>query len=117
MTIDSNKLRAHARRNDKEEASLKAQQDEAKVAGATLRNGGFGGLSPSLAHAVMKRDKYKCTRCGDQNQIGVHHSGGIGDSDKAALGKRSILENLTTLCHTCHSEIHEEADARGASAE
>jgi len=115
MTVDARKLRKVG--NSKEQRALKVQQAEAEDAGATLRNGGFGGLSPSLVLGVMRRDGFACKRCGGQEQLGVHHKGGIVDSGRmSALGHRSVLENLVTLCERCHGDIHDDARSRGVDS-
>lgn len=61
-------------------------------------------VSPEVRAAVLKRDQYRCRRCGDQEltRLTVHHfvfrsQGGGHDED-----------NLVTLCwNPCHRLIHE----------
>jgi hypothetical protein len=52
--------------------------------------------------AVLRRDGYKCTQCGAPRQPGcalqAHHK------RKLRLGGSNRLENLTTLCETCHAK-------------
>lgn len=56
---------------------------------------------------ALKRDSYKCNRCGMTNSehkrkygygIFVHHL----DGDR----KNNKIDNLITVCHGCHSKIH-----------
>lgn len=50
---------------------------------------------------VLERDKV-CTICGSDDRLHVHHldnSGNTEDCDNS-------MDNLTTLCHDCHSAIH-----------
>jgi len=49
---------------------------------------------------VLYRDSFKCQHCGSKNKLEVHHiiyrsQGGTDD-----------VNNLITLCHECHQEVH-----------
>lgn len=53
-----------------------------------------------LRKAILQRDSHTCQQCGDKDNLHVHHivyrgNGGTDDPD-----------NLTTLCETCHAEVH-----------
>lgn len=51
---------------------------------------------------VFSRDGFKCTQCGDRNKmIHVHHL-----RYTAKYVWEEPLENLTTLCDTCHKKYH-----------
>ncbi len=52
---------------------------------------------------VLERDNYKCVKCGSINLICVHHIDGSGRGSK---NHNNNLDNLITLCRTCHIEIH-----------
>jgi len=46
---------------------------------------------------ILIRDGYTCSKCGGKELLGVHRKDGTGRNDP---------ENLVTLCHKCHQEIH-----------
>ncbi len=54
----------------------------------------------SLRHQVLRRDGWRCQKCGTMSNLEVHHrqyrSHCGGDSE----------ENLITLCTQCHAGIH-----------
>lgn len=56
----------------------------------------FGGLK----YIVLERDKNKCVDCGEENlkQIIIHHKDFTKDNN--------IMENLETLCRSCHIKKH-----------
>ena len=54
----------------------------------------FGGIR----EYVIERDKFKCTVCGSQSGLIVHH--------KDWVRTNNIPENLTTLCRSCHKKEH-----------
>ncbi len=52
--------------------------------------------------AVKKRDNYTCTKCGNKNDVEAHHI--IPYSEQPDL--KYELSNGTTLCHSCHLQVH-----------
>ena len=64
---DGPELNAH------EQATLAKMQKEATAAGATLATGGKGGLPPSMVLGCLRKGAWKCSRCGGQKDLGVHH--------------------------------------------
>jgi len=46
--------------------------------------------------AVLARDGYRCTHCGDQDNLHVHH---VRPRRKSGTNQ---MDNLQTLCETCH---------------
>jgi 5-methylcytosine-specific restriction endonuclease McrA len=95
----------------RERAVLKLLNAEAREVGATLLTGGRGGLPPSLVLGVFRRDKYRCKRCGTQQDLTVHHKGGLDNPVSAWLadkGKRNDFNNLVVACAKCHQAIHDE---------
>jgi transposase-like protein len=50
---------------------------------------------------VISRDDGICQSCGCSENLHVHHITPVH-----AGGKRYDIENLTTLCETCHMDIH-----------
>lgn len=55
------------------------------------------GIPPSLREDVLKRDHYRCSMCG-YRFLEVHHIDGNPSNDQ--------LENLATLCQSCHLKAH-----------
>ncbi len=51
---------------------------------------------------ILKRDGYKCTVCGDKNNLQVHHTYYIRDLVPWSYPNKSLL----TLCEPCHHEYH-----------
>ena len=51
-----------------------------------------------LRKQVLERDKYRCRRCARPGRLEVHHQNGRPDDNR--------LENLVTLCRSCHIEAH-----------
>lgn len=102
-----------------ERGALRALQREATARGAKLRNGGRGGLPPSLVLHVMRRDGYRCKVCGDPGAqpVEVHHKGGVVESRwLSRMGHRSIPENLVTVCGPCHDRVHGRAREEGVDS-
>ena len=53
-----------------------------------------------LCRQVLERDSWRCQNCGRASQLQVHHlrfRSALGDDD---------IENLITLCFSCHEKIH-----------
>ena len=64
--------------------------------------GGYGPGWQATRRAVLRRDKYRCTRCGVTDiPLEIHHV----DKPKGTPGAEN-LDNLTTLCRQCHIEKH-----------
>ena len=118
---------ANARKSDRpkrddlspdDAAELAKLQKEAKRANAYLASGGKGGLDPHLAHAVFKRDKYRCKQCGTRgrshNGLTLHHKGGIVSSERESrAGHKNELSNIVTICERCHDTDHKKARKEG----
>jgi 5-methylcytosine-specific restriction endonuclease McrA len=56
----------------------------------------------TISKAVIARDGNKCRRCGctsaEGNRLNAHHI------IRVSQGGRTIMANLKTLCHKCHSK-------------
>ena len=52
--------------------------------------------------AALERDGQKCVRCGSEENLCVHHIDGTGEHENP----NHDLDNLATLCGTCHQQIH-----------
>ena len=103
--------------NEHEQKALAILQKEAKRAGATLAKDGKGGLPSSLVLGVMRRDGYTCKRCGKQDNLIVHHKGGIVRSKKlSAMGHKNVPQNIVTVCESCEDAQHEQARRDGVDA-
>ena len=60
------------------------------------------GVSLSLRYKVLKRDSFRCVKCGSSPAIthgGVLH---VDHADAWANGGETVLENLQTLCENCN---------------
>ena len=51
---------------------------------------------------AMERDGYKCVICGATEDLGVHHKDFSGQTNKP----NNELDNLMTVCKSCHTNIH-----------
>lgn len=100
-----------------EARALDVLRAEAAAHGVTLKTNGVGGLPPSLVLGVMRRDGYRCHRCGrTDHPLDVHHKGDLMHPASrwlAAHGKANTLPNLVTVCAQCHDAIHAEDRAKG----
>jgi hypothetical protein len=92
---------------ESEQKALQKTRDEAAIAGATIRNL-LGGLSPSVALGIFRRDEFRCKRCGTSSDIGLHHKGIKSSVNHAWRGKQNTKPNLVVLCHSCHGAVHDE---------
>jgi len=100
-----------------EKRALDKLREEAKKAGATLGQDGKGGLPSSLVLHVLRRDKYRCKRCGSKKDIGPHHKGGIVESKwLSKKGHHNDPNNLSILCAKCHDKVHNEARKEGVDS-
>jgi hypothetical protein len=50
---------------------------------------------------ILKRDNYKCTVCGADKNLQIHHS-----TYKYHLAEHKHLNTLLTLCEKCHYGLH-----------
>lgn len=99
-----------------EKKALAKLQREARQAGASLHSDGKGGLPPSLVLHVMRRDEYTCKACGLQDDLSVHHKGGLENPGSEWLEKKgheNSPQNLTTICNPCHDRVHQKDRAAG----
>lgn len=56
------------------------------------------GAPHKLRKAAKQRDGHKCVKCGNTNNLEVDHI------LNTAQGGTHTLNNLQTLCHTCHKQ-------------
>ena len=51
---------------------------------------------------VLERDGYRCTDCGIEKGLTIHHKDRSGSSEKP----NNDMDNLVTLCRSCHMRYH-----------
>lgn len=56
-----------------------------------------------LREPTLRRDNFRCVRCGATEKLVVHHKDGQG---RASGDPNNVLENLETLCRACHIAEH-----------
>ena len=61
---------------------------------------GFSEYS-ELCEQVLRRDRWSCQFCGSMTQLEVHHQ--LFRSHSGS----DCLDNLITVCHSCHSALHD----------
>jgi len=61
-------------------------------------------------HLALERDGFRCRLCGDREDLVVHHINEI--SYHNSTEPDSSLDNLTTLCLSCHSSYHRNKKVR-----
>lgn len=57
-----------------------------------------------LRYAVLQRDNNKCVNCDSEKLLTVHHKNGVSWVNSKEPDNR--LENLVTLCRSCHTTLH-----------
>jgi hypothetical protein len=98
-----------------ERGALNKMRTEAKAKGVKLHHNGVGGLPPSVALRIFRRDEYTCKKCGkNQSPLGLHHKGGIPDSQwLRRKGHQTVQNNLAAICDKCHDDLHQDAREEG----
>lgn len=91
---------------------------EAAKFGATLgKPDAKGGLPPQLVLNALRRDRYRCKRCGSRDKVGPHHKGGVVESGwLSRKGHANELNNISTICERCHDRVHDQARAEGVDS-
>lgn len=60
-----------------------------------------------IAIAVYERDGRKCKKCGEENDLTIHHKDRNGYNNLVkGLPANNKLSNLIVLCRKCHGRIH-----------
>ena len=59
--------------------------------------------------AVLRRDGRRCTECGSAGALEVHHLVGSLRQD-LRRAQLSPVEDLQSLCRSCHVELHHPPD-------
>jgi len=65
----------------------------------------FHRLKKEVGLAVLKKYNYKCTMCGSDKNLCVHHIERINPDNE----KYNEIDNLTVLCRQCHMSYHRKA--------
>lgn len=101
-----------------DDAARRKVVSEAKRFGATLdKPDAKGGLPGQLVLDALRRDRYRCKRCGSRKGIGPHHKSGVVDSTWAdKKGHANELNNIATLCAKCHDKVHQQARDLGVDS-
>lgn len=60
-----------------------------------------------LCRAVLDRDHWQCRNCKIRSQLHVHHI------IFRSLGGDDSMENLITLCSSCHDGVHTDISETG----
>lgn len=98
----SNSLKLFRSKEFKKEKSLKILHK--------LRYGGN-------REAVFIRDNYSCQQCGKTDNLEIHHK---DNSGWKSLGTYKLsnnrIENLITLCHSCHSKLPKTKKSKNCQA-
>jgi len=55
---------------------------------------------------ALIRDNWRCRKCETTENLQVHHIDHSGAENVKRFEANNSLENLITLCTTCHSEVH-----------
>jgi DEAD/DEAH box helicase domain-containing protein len=77
----------------------------------------YGPDWPKIRDRVRERDGYRCQACGsaeDGRQHDVHHK--IPRRSFVSAEQANRLENLTTLCRTCHQKVEQNVRMRSGLA-
>lgn len=103
-----------------EAKALERIEVEALEHDATLHSQGRGGLPASVVLGILRRDGWHCHKCGDTQDLTIHHKADILASPYLRrlhkIAGRTDPKNLVTLCHSCHDDVHEEAREEGTEA-
>lgn len=54
----------------------------------------------------LERDNHTCTACGSTENLVVHHIDGTGYKSVGFKNMNNDLDNLQTLCESCHNSLH-----------
>jgi hypothetical protein len=60
-------------------------------------------VQPELRKMVLKRDKYKCVKCGSNGPLHCHHIYPVS----IEFIESADIDNCMTLCIDCHKEAHQ----------
>lgn len=102
---------------DEERARKRIIQEAEKFGAELEKPDAKGGLPAQLVLDSLRRDRYRCKRCGSRKKIGPHHKGGIVESRwLSEKGHANVLPNIATLCARCHDAVHNQAREDGVDS-
>lgn len=58
----------------------------------------------AVRHAVLERDSWKCTECGDRRRLEVHHTMRVADFPEHAFNP-DLCKVLCAPCHTIQTNL------------
>lgn len=78
-------------------------------------------LWTSAREAALSRDRFACVRCGSKDGLEVNHIVPLAYSSRHRANPRAAscahhMDNLETLCHSCHVETTNDQRAKGLIA-
>lgn len=53
-----------------------------------------------LRQQILRRDGWRCQRCGKSEQLQIHHI------ERRSHLRKDVEQNLITLCANCHRIVH-----------
>lgn len=80
--------------------------------GGVTRDARYGRNWKQQRKKALERDGYECLLCGTSEDLNVHHKTPIRTFDKSTDGWWRLandLDNLITLCRSCHKKVHANA--------
>ena len=79
--------------------------------------GGGAGVHPEILKRfgrnpkeIFDRDNYQCQECGNKDDLTIHH---IDRNGRNSKNPNNDIDNLITLCRSCHSRIHGKEKMKG----
>lgn len=88
--------------------------EQLMTAGIFLRPNDYGPNWASQRQKALTRDNHRCQMCGDTSKLHIHHIKPF--RQYPSYLEANILENLLTLCPTCHRQAEESQRTRSALA-
>lgn len=105
----SNSCNATYYANVKGNGFSKGEDNPAWNGGATENPRYYGPNWNEQRDKALERDGGECVKCGSESPLVVHHIKGRDEFDTTEPGwwrDANVLENLKTLCRTCHRKEH-----------
>jgi hypothetical protein len=84
-------------------------EDNPAWQGGQERHRFYGPNWEEQREAALERDDYECVMCAAGDDLNVHHKVPLRNFDRDRDGwwrRANELDNLLTLCRSCHSEVH-----------
>lgn len=84
-------------------------EDNPAWSGGQERHRFYGPNWEEQREAALERDGYECLLCDSGDDLNVHHKTPIRNFDRSMDGwhrRANALDNLVTLCRSCHMKVH-----------